>query len=99
MTAFFAIFVMAMTITAVVDYTKMIVKDKKIAWENLLAIVLGILTAWAYQLNLFDVLGIKAAVPFISYLLTGILISRGSNWLYDFIAPALKYKTEPPAEK
>ena len=94
MTAIFAILVMSMTITAIVDYVKMIVVDRKVQWQVLLAIVLGILTAWAYQLNLFDILVITTKWPYISYAMTGVLMSRGANWIYDFVSQALKYKTE-----
>lgn len=94
MTAIFAILVMSMTITSIVDYAKMVVVDRKIQWQVFLAIVLGIFTAWAYQLSLFDILGITTKIPYISYVATGILMSRGANWIYDFFSQALKYKAE-----
>lgn len=61
--------------------------------------LLGIVLALTYRLNLFELIGISSQVPWISCVITGILMSRGANWLYDFMTQALSYKSDGKAER
>lgn len=51
--------------------------------KMLISIALGILVAVAYKLDLLDLIGMKSDIPYIGSVLTGILLSRASNYVYD----------------
>lgn len=53
-----------------------------IDWKLLLSIVIGVTVAFGFNLDLMAVLGFNAAQWF-GVLLTGLLISRGSNFVHD----------------
>jgi len=49
------------------------------------SIVFGILIAVAYKLDLPEYLDLKSSIPYFGNILTGIVISRGSNYIYDVL--------------
>lgn len=49
------------------------------------SIILGISIAIIYKLDLPECLNLKSTVPYIGNILTGLLISRGSNYIYDVL--------------
>ena len=66
-------------------------KNLKMIWENnkfsvnrLGALILSIILALATQIDLFKVLDIEI-VPVIGSIFTGILISRGANFIHDLL--------------
>ena len=81
---FSAVVIMAIVTEAVVTYVKTWVVDKKIKWQMILAVALGVVVSLAYGLDFIALVGLKSSVPFVGNALTGILISRGSNYIYDF---------------
>lgn len=59
----------------------------------LISLISGIMLALVYQINFFSqVLGIQSNAPFIDTLLSGFIISRGSNFLNDFVQKFLGSK-------
>lgn len=59
----------------------------------LVALAFGVLLAFSYQLNLFSqLLGIKSNIVEVDYLLSGFIISRGSNFVNDFAQKVLGSK-------
>jgi len=59
----------------------------------LLALASAILLTFTYQINVFStLLGIQSNSPFLDFLLSGFLISRGSNFLNDFVRKVLGSK-------
>lgn len=54
-------------------------------WEMLFSIVFGIVIAVAYKLDLPAHFNLKSSVPYVGSVLTGILLSRGSNYLFDLL--------------
>lgn len=81
MEKFVALMAMAILVEAVITYGRELASGFK---AILLApIAIGILVAVAYNLDIPAVLGIAARVPFIGNILTGVIIARGSNYLFD----------------
>lgn len=85
------IIALAIVTEALVEYGKSIGKaiagkDKKAAITQILAIVVSVLLCFAAGADLFRVVGINFAWPWVGTVLTGILGSRGANYLSDFIA-------------
>lgn len=81
MTAIAILFVVALLIEAVVETVHMAVTGG-VKWQNLAAIALGIGLAIACKIGIFGALGI--AIPmWVDAVVTGILLSRGSNFISD----------------
>ena len=59
-------------------------------WEMLLSIVLGILISIAYEIDIPKYLNLHSRIPYLSNILTGILISRGSNYIYDLMTKIIQ---------
>ena len=52
-------------------------------WQMILSLALGIVIAVAYKFDLPKYLKMESQIPYVGCILTGILISRGSNYVYD----------------
>ena len=83
------ILVMAVVVEALVEYAKTIGKafvngEWKVAVTQLAAVVLGVLLCFMVNGDLFAVVGISFSWPWLGVFLTGILISRGANYVSDF---------------
>ena len=79
------IIIMAILIEAVITYVKTWVVDKKLQWQALMSVVLGVLVSVVYNLDIPAAVGITCGVHFVGCVITGILISRGSNYIFDLI--------------
>jgi len=84
MTEFFTLFMLAITIEALIEYGKLIFR-KTINWKQLTAIFVAVGLAILAQKDLYALLGLTFVVPYVGMILTGIFISRGSNYIADFI--------------
>lgn len=82
---FIGLFLAAIVVEGIVSYSKLIFVDKRFQWQNVAAIGLGVIIALAYRIDLFDIAGLAATIPYVGTVLTGILLSRGSNYIYEII--------------
>lgn len=90
---------MAVVVEAVIDYVKTWAVQKKIQWQQIFAVLFGIAISFAYCLDILAVVGIESPVPFVGNLLTGVLISRGSNYLHDLYNNLIAKKNFKAEEK
>lgn len=79
----------AILIEGLVEYGKTIQNtfetgEKKTAITQMITIAVGILLAFAFNADLFVPVGIEVN-HYIGMVLTGIIMSRGSNYVSDFI--------------
>lgn len=72
-------------IESLITYFKEFFVNDDFSFSMLFSIILGIVIAIAYKLDLPEYLDLKSSVPYVGNFLTGILISRGSNYLYDIL--------------
>ncbi len=84
------IIVMAIVVEAVVEYAKSIAHGFtggkwKTAVTQVGAIVVGVLLCVMFGADLFAVLELTPLWPPLGLVLTGIIISRGANYVSDFI--------------
>lgn len=84
------ILILAITVEALIQYVKTIIKmleDKqyKTFATQLAAILLAVFICFAAGVDLYALVGVCFAIPWLGVLLTGIVISRGSNYTSDFI--------------
>lgn len=85
MTQFFTIILMSVIVEGLITYAKTFFIGGKFQWQMLVGIILGVAVALVYNVDIFALLGVVAAVPYVGAILTGILISRGSNYIFDLI--------------
>lgn len=78
--AFMAIFIEATT-----TYIKNTCVDFNITIGMCITFLIGIVISVVYDLDFPKQLGISTKVKFIGNIITGLIISRGSNYIYDFI--------------
>lgn len=50
------------------------------------ALVLGVLVALGYKIDIFGAVGLISPVPFLGAIISGIIIGRGSNYANDLIS-------------
>ena len=81
----YSIIVMSILIEAIITYTKTLVIEKNIQWQIIAAVILSIVICLLYGLDIPALVGIKSPVPYVGSIITGILVSRGSNYIYDLI--------------
>lgn len=83
-----AIVVAAMLSEAVWETGKMVWQKGKISADRVGALVVGLVFAIGASLDLFVLVGISFSHPLIGQILTGILLSRGANFVHDLLKSA-----------
>ncbi len=81
----FGIICAAVIIEGLVTYIKTFVADGKFQWQMVAGLALGVLVAVGYNLDILAMFDMVSTIPLLGTILTGILISRGSNYLFDLI--------------
>jgi len=82
----FSLILFSILIESTVTYFNQFVVQGVFAWQMYLSIVFGIFVAVAYELNLLKYFDISSKIPYVDLIITGVLISRGSNYVYDLIS-------------
>lgn len=72
-------------IEGIITYINQIFIDKAFSWKILISIFLGVLIAISYRLDLPKYFEVNSDIPYIGCILTGILLSRGSNYIFDLL--------------
>lgn len=99
MKGFVLVLVLAIVVEALIEYAKTIGRaflngGWKIAVTQLAAIALGVLLCLVSGGDLFSVVGIVFTWPWLGVVLTGVLISRGANYVSDFAKRLQGVKTK-----
>lgn len=76
----------AILVEGIITYFNEFFVSGNAPWQMILSLALGIIIAIAYKLDLPKYLGLQSDISYVGSVLTGILISRGSNYLYDLIS-------------
>jgi len=84
MTQFVILFIFAMLVEAIVE---LILGDVTCPnWvKKVVSMILGVTVCIVWKVGLIGLLGVTGGVPIIDYIATGIIISRGSNYLSDWL--------------
>ena len=85
MEQFSKLFIMSFVVVSIYDIIKSFYKDNKFDINSIITAIIGIFLAILSGLDAFTLVGINFAVPFVGQVLTGLVISKGSNYVYDFI--------------
>lgn len=90
---------MAVIVEAIIDYVKTWAVEKKIQWQQIIAVLFGVAISFAYCLDIPALVGIESHIAYVGNVLTGILISRGSNYIHDLYKNLISKKTTKTEEK
>lgn len=80
------IFTMCVILEGIITYINDFFVAYEIHYQMVLSLVFGIFMAVAYKVDLLKILNIESEIPYVGSVLTGILFSRGSNYIYDLIS-------------
>lgn len=72
-------------IEGIITYFNSFFVEGVLHYQMLLSLSIGITIAICYKLDILKMLNIKSDIPYIGSILTGVLFSRGSNYLYDIL--------------
>ena len=75
----------AILIEAIITYFNQFLVQENFCWQMLFSIALGIVIAVAYKLDLPAHFSLNSQIPYVGCVLTGILLSRGSNYIFDLL--------------
>ena len=81
----FGFLFLAIIIEGIISYSKEFFVNGNFKWQMLVSIAIGVLAAVAFNLDIFAQMGMVSRIPFVGCVLTGILVSRGSNYIFDLI--------------
>ena len=81
----FGIITFAVLIEGIITYLNQFFINGSFCWEMALSLVLGITVSVAYKLDLPNYFNLKSEIPYFGCIVTGILLSRGSNYVADLI--------------
>lgn len=76
---------LSIIVESVITYFKEFFVYECFSISMVFSIILGIAIAIIYKLDLPECFNLKSTVPYIGNILTGLLISRGSNYIYDVL--------------
>lgn len=79
------ILLLALFTEAIWETLKLIKTKDKINYDRIGATAVGILIAVAANVDIFSYLGRPLTIKYLGAILTGILISRGSNFIHDLL--------------
>lgn len=82
------VFMMAITVEALVEYGKtfgkaIVSKDWKTSITQGVALLISVALCFAVNADMYGILGVEFAFSWIGVLLTGIFASRGANFVSD----------------
>lgn len=75
--------VLAFLVEAIVETLKLLWKGGKINGAQVTSLVVGLILAGTTGVDVLQILAIPSNVPVVGVILTGILISRGGNFVHE----------------
>ena len=76
----------AILIEAIITYFNQFFLQENFCWQMAFSLILGIIIAVAYKLDLPAHFNLKSDISYIGRILTEILLSRGINYLCDLLS-------------
>ena len=78
--------IIALICEAVWETLKMVWQEGKLSIDRIGALVIGLLIAFVTSCDIFQLINIPVVIPYVGIVLTGILISRGANFVHDLLS-------------
>lgn len=80
-----AVIILAFLVEAIYTNLRMMWDSNKFDWNKLGALLVAVIVSVFAGVDVFPAVGINMIVPYIGSVLTGILISRGANVIFDVL--------------
>jgi hypothetical protein len=80
-----ALTIVAVLVEGLVEILKSIKTDEGVNKVVILSILVGLLFAFTTRLDILELVGLEAHIPYVGLVATGIFASRGSNYVHDLI--------------
>ena len=77
------IITIALLVEAIWETLKMVWQEGKININTIGALIVGIGVSILAKIDIFAMQGISLSIPLVGWVLTGILMSRGANFIHD----------------
>ena len=77
------IITIALLVEAIWETLKMVWQEGKININTIGALIVGIGVSILAKIDIFAMQGISLSIPLVGWILTGILMSRGANFIHD----------------
>lgn len=71
---------------AIWENLKMIWQEGKVSIDRIGALVVSIIVSMVTKIDIFNLLNFGISIPLVGSFLTGILISRGANFIHDLMS-------------
>jgi hypothetical protein len=81
-----SLLVIALLGESIWETLKMVWQTGKLSADKVGALIVGIALTVGTGLDLFALVGVPIHIPYLGMILTGILISRGANFIHDLLA-------------
>lgn len=75
--------IVAILIEAIWENLKMVWQNGKFSIDKIGALVISILICILAKIDIFPIVNLSISVPVIGSILTGIIVSRGANFVHD----------------
>lgn len=82
----YKVLILALMGEALWETLKLIWTQGKLSLDRIGAILVGIFLSIATGIDIMALVGLPIAIPYVGTVLTGILISRGSNFIHDIVS-------------
>jgi len=77
------IIIVAILIEAIWENCKIVWQNNKFSWDKVGALMVSIFICIGVQADVFGLVGLNIVWPILPNILTGILVSRGANFIHD----------------
>ncbi|WP_300382969.1 hypothetical protein [Clostridium sp.] len=89
---FFLMIVVSILAESIWETLKMAWDNGKVSIDKIGALVVSLLITLGTKLDLLSLLGLETTIPYMGSILTGIIISRGSNFTHDLLVKVSNIK-------
>lgn len=86
----YQLLVIALAVEAIWETAKLIWQEGKLNIDRLGAVILGIVLCILAQVDFFDTVTVPLCYPTAGMVLTGIMVSRGANFIHDLLSAVAK---------
>lgn len=83
---FAQLIIIAILVEAIWENLKMTYDKRKVNFNMLGSLCLSIMICALARINIFEIVGISLTFPVIGYIMTGIIVSRGANFVNDLFS-------------
>lgn len=83
---FMQLIIVAILVEAIWENIKMVYQEGKLSISRIGSLVISIIICVIANVDIFPVVGVSMSIPFIGSILTGIVVSRGANFVNDLFS-------------